>query len=653
MRRLTIATLAAAAAVTLGAAGPAAAQAPSVAAVMPPGGQQGAKATVSVNGGNLQGATAVLISGAGVEAAIKDAANAGALALDLTIAPDAAPGVREVRVVTPRGTSNAGRIWIGVYPQAGDTEPNNTLMAAQKLAKLPLTVAGAIGGGEDVDNYSFEASAGDTYVFDLVAARMASGLDGYLALYDSKGRIVASAIDSFDRDPRLIHTFKAPGTYVVQVRDTMYRGGGNFVYGLNLGKIPAITGYLPVAGRRGSTVNVQLQGVNLGGMATVPVQMPMDQDQVTLFPTTPAGPSTTPITLRATDLPEMSEGEPNDAAAQAMALPDGPIAVSGRIDKPGDVDLYRVKAAAAATYTFDLYGSRIGSRIDSVMRILDATGKEIQANDDAVGKDSRMNFNLAANTEYLVEVKGIDQRAGGDVFYRLELAPPAGADFSLRVTPDAINVGQAGSAVVTVNAVRTNGFSGPIELRVEGLPMGVSVSPALIPAGANSAQFTLTAAAGAAPGSMGQIKVIGKGTLGDKTVEHAAVGTETYVPPLAQAEQAKQRETVFLTSTVGPQPAYVLDLDQKAITVKRGQSVKVIVKTTRQMGQNGAIALTAAGQPANVTPTVAPIPQDKNEVEITIAAAANAPLVTQNIILSGNLNNNTQVAPALTVTITE
>jgi len=637
----------------VGVAAPASAQVPSVGFVFPPGGQLGQKATININGGNLQGATQVLVSGTGIQAQITKNTEAGALPVELTIAPDALPGARELRVVTPRGTSNTGRIWLAAYPDANEVEPNNQLPQAQKLEKLPVVVNGQINGGEDVDCFTFQANAGDAFVFDLASARMASALDGYLGLYDAKGKILQSALEGFDRDPRLIHTFKTAGTYTVQVRDSMYRGGGNFTYRLTMGKIPAVTGMLPMGGKRGDTVTVNLEGVNLGAMKSIPVQIPMNQDSVTVPVTTPDGMASAPVSLTAGNLEEIVEIEPNDKAAQANTVVELPMIINGRIDKAGDVDLFRIKPTTAGNLSFEIMGRRIGSRIDSFLRVLDPTGKEIQANDDAEGKDSRIVFAVAMNTEYLVEVRTMDRRSGGDVFYRLEIDPPAGPDFKLSMTPAELNVGLGGSVAITVTAARLAGYGGPIALRVEGLPAGLTASPAAIPAGAATAMFTLTADPGATPGAMSQIRVVGTATIDGKSVEHAVQPVEVYLPPLAAAEQTQRRPTLLLPATVMPQQAYALDIEPRAISVKKGMPVPIKIKVTRQMAATQAITITAAGQPANVAPALQNVAEKANEATVTLNVAANAPVGTYNVIISGNLANNIQAAPAFTLTITE
>jgi len=370
------------------------------------------------------------------------------------------------------------------------------------------------------------------------------------------------------------------------------------------------------------------------------------------------GPATGSISLVASDGNEVVEAEPNDAPAQATVIPDAPVVVNGRIDRRGDVDVYRFKPSAAGNLAFELYGRRIGSKMDPYLRIMDASGKDLQSNDDADGKDSRIVMGVQANTEYLIEVKMLDQNYGGDSYYRLAINPPAGQDFRLTVTPDALNVGQGGSTLVTVPIQRMNGFGGAVALKVEGLPPGVTASPAAIAAGAPSGQFTLTAEPAAMPGAMGQVRIVGTGKVGDKDVERVAQPTEGFVRPLEQPQPNQplpQRPTQILTATATQPTPYALTVapEQRAITVKRGQSVMIKVTAIRQMGQTAQIALTPGPLPGNVTLPAANIAANANEATITINVAAGAPLVTQNVIISGNLSNNVQVAPAISLTIVE
>src|SRR5207247_1530902 len=83
------------------------AQAPQIAAIFPPGGQLGSRVTARIEGVNLAGANAIIISEPGVQVkATGDGKDANGIPISLDIASDAAPGPREIRVITPKGASN-------------------------------------------------------------------------------------------------------------------------------------------------------------------------------------------------------------------------------------------------------------------------------------------------------------------------------------------------------------------------------------------------------------------------------------------------------------------------------------------------------------------------------------------------------------------
>ena len=63
--------------------------------------------------------------------------------------------------------------------------------------------------------------------------------------------------------------------------------------------------------------------------------------------------------------------------------------------------------------------------------------------------------------------------------------------------PKSFNVPRGGRVSVTVTADRRDGFDGPIDVELRGLPPGLSASPGRIPAGADTTVLMLAAAADA------------------------------------------------------------------------------------------------------------------------------------------------------------
>ena len=141
--------------------------------------QRGQTLDLAVNGANLAAVSSVgMGDGQGLEVSLakpeKDAKpNEAQARLKVVAGPDAAPGEREVRLISPTGVSNPLRLIVEQYPLLSDSEPNNTPQQAQS-APLPAVLIGRIGDRGDVDCYRFDARKGQHLVFDVIAARSGS-----------------------------------------------------------------------------------------------------------------------------------------------------------------------------------------------------------------------------------------------------------------------------------------------------------------------------------------------------------------------------------------------------------------------------------------------------------------------------------------------
>jgi hypothetical protein len=86
-------------------------------------------------------------------------------------------------------------------------------------------------------------------------------------------------------------------------------------------------------------------------------------------------------------------------------------------------DFYSFDAKKGDTVSIDVVASRIGSKLDPVLRVLDARGREIAFCEDASGaaRDCRLQFRPPASGEYMLEVRDIAYGGGPEYFYRLRL----------------------------------------------------------------------------------------------------------------------------------------------------------------------------------------------------------------------------------------
>jgi len=121
------------------------------------------------------------------------------------------------------------------------------------------------------------------------------------------------------------------------------------------------------------------------------------------------------------DLPAELEGGTNSAVASAQRA-----ACGAALDAATDdlaFDFYSFGAKKGETVSIDVVASRIGSKLDPVLRVLDAQKREMAFCEDASGaaRDCRVQFRPPATGEYLLEVRDIAYGGGPDYFYRLRL----------------------------------------------------------------------------------------------------------------------------------------------------------------------------------------------------------------------------------------
>jgi hypothetical protein len=432
--------------------------------------------------------------------------------ISIKVAANAAPGMRELRLAGPQGLSNPLRFEIGTLKETVELEPNEPQPDGDGMAAVPVpcTFNGQIQAG-DVDVLKFQAKRGRT----LVVKGHARSLIPYLAdavpgwfqmvvsVRDSKGREVAYGDDfRFDPDPVLMFKVPEDGEYALEIRDSIFRGREDFVYRVSVGELPFVTARDPLGGREGEPLELALLGWNLPANrlaadtgAGAPVRFTRVSSKLT---------TSNEVSYAVDVHPGVQESEPNGDASQANPL-SYPCVVNGRIDKPGDVDVFRIEGRAGMTVVVDVQARRLGSPLDSVVHVADEAGRILGWNDDSMEKDghlhlgegllthhadSRLVVRVVEDGPVMVRIADVQGRGGPEFGYRLRLVPP-GPDFELKVTPSVINAAPGAHVPLQVHVVRGSGFDGEIHLALEGAPAGFSLSGARIPARANGARLTL------------------------------------------------------------------------------------------------------------------------------------------------------------------
>lgn len=467
--------------------------------------------------------------------------------INIQIDPDAPVGERELRLQLRQGLTNAVVFKVGDLPETREAEPNDPQSRRGFLPEpvpltLPLTFNGQIMPG-DVDCFTFNAKAGQQIVIDADARELvpflADAVPGWfqavVRVLDSEGTEIAYADDfHFDPDPVMLFDPPADGIYTLEIRDSIYRGRQDFVYRVTLSERPYVTNIFPLGVKRGSSQKVKLSGWNLKREETQLAATSLNADvETTCFMN--GGALTNPVTFAVSEMDAIIETEPNNVIEQAQTVDPAHI-IEGRINRDDDKDVFRFTAKKGQNIVAEINARRLRSPLDSLVQILDASGKVLAWNDDVMDMDGFLHRDMGLQTDhadsYLIfeaPADGVyyarisDTRGhGGDAFaYRLRLSAPR-PEFQVITTPSVISQ-RVGSMLIDVYVLRRDGFNEPIELSLAEGTEDFTLQGATIPAGANHVRMTLTKTS-RREGGVEAVRLLATAKLGD------AVATKTAQP---------------------------------------------------------------------------------------------------------------------------
>jgi WD40 repeat protein len=202
-------------------------------------------------------------------------------------------------------------------------------------------------------------------------------------------------------------------------------------------------------------------------------------------------------------------------------------------------------------------------------------------NDDGgpgYGKDSRVFFDPPADGVYQVRVSDANRAGGPTYAYRLTVRPPR-PDFTIQFKPTAPKVWRGGAVPVTVTANRLDGFEGPIDVQLDGLPLPFHAPPTRIEAGQHSTAVALSAGSQPVTKKLPPLKIVARAEIGGREVRREAVGS-----PPAVIEPGDLVTTTNLSELV----------------IRPGTEAKLVVKVERRNGYTGRVPLDVRGLPHGV-----------------------------------------------------
>lgn len=447
------------------------AEAPDVKAFVPSGVQRGQTITVKVLGKAGSAPVQAWCNREQVTITVNEKGDE----LTVTAAPETPAGLCWIRLHNAEGSSALRPFFVGLLPEVNEEEPNNSVPQAKTVDAAGVTVNGVLHKGGEVDVFAVALEAGQTLVASVESARtLASPADCVLQVLSPQGFVLEQNDDDHGIDPQIVFPVPVAGTYYVRLfafpkdpNSTIgFAGGDDYVYRLTLTTGPFIDRLVPAAASDGSTS--LLRGWNLPDDAPAPA-LAIKDERV-------SGDLPFPGSWQLERMPLASGSlvvEP-DNVSDPLALP---AAVTGHIAAAAETDAYGFQATKGQSLRIAVVARGLDSPLDPVLKVLDADGKVLKEEDDA-GRDSfdpATTFEVPADGAYQVQVTDRFGHGGERYFYVLTIGEVR-PDVALSVEKDAWALKPGAPLELPVTVARTGTLPGQLEISIDGLPEGVTVS---------------------------------------------------------------------------------------------------------------------------------------------------------------------------------
>lgn len=493
--------------------------APRLLTTMPMGGKVGTEVDIAITGEYLDDTGEMVFSDPRITAKRKldPSGNPVSDHYIVKIAPDCPPGLYESRVMTRLGISSSRIFAVGTLNEVIQTKPNKTLATAMEL---PLnSVCNGTIADRAIDHFTFQGKKGQRLIVDCATRGIDSKLNATVIIADAAGRDLLVE----RRGGVLDFTVPKDGKYVIKIHELTFKGGNAFYYRLGLWEQAPAT---PIV-RQAAT-----QPVN--SFSWPPTGLPAQANS--------------------------REIEPNNTGAKAQRIT-LPCEIAGSFYPAADVDFFEFEAKKGEQWWIEVASERFGLPTDPSVLVQQVIKGEKGAPEKLtdileltdIPSPVRVSSNgyaydgppYNAGTSDLLGKLTIKE----DGLYRLQITDLFGGTRNdpnntyrlviRRAAPDFALVSWAmhmelrngdrnalskplslrGGATMALEVVafRRDGFDGPIDLTMEGLPKGVTAHGLKIPPGQSRGMMLITADQNA-PRGYANARFIGRSEIDGKPV---------------------------------------------------------------------------------------------------------------------------------------
>lgn len=419
------------------------------------------------------------------------------------VAPDVKPGIHWLRIQSPHGVSTMEPFAIGDFPIIEEDDENNNSVEEPQRIELNHTVQGRI-TEEDTDYYVITLSEGQRVSMELEGLRLSTSggrgriFDPRIGVFGPDGEEIAfSEFTSLLRqDPYLMFEAPADGDYIIELRDTTFRGHNLGYYRFHVGEYvrPAIAFPLGApAGEETLFTFIEDDGTVHEQAATVAGNI--DGVGEVFFESNGLRPQAG-NRVRVSDLRNVLADMPNFDREQATEVSgDLPVALNGILTEPGERAWFKMPLKGGTNLELTVHARPLGSPIDSWISIHNAEGRQLAENDDARSghPDSRLEFEVPEDGDYYIRIWDQLNRGGPTYAYRIEVdvQRPGITLSNPQFTTNnshyrqflTIPRGGYGAMLMTVNRRR---LADEVEFAIPDLPPGLELVSPRVPRGLNT-----------------------------------------------------------------------------------------------------------------------------------------------------------------------
>ncbi len=350
----------------------------------------------------------------------------------LEVAPDAEPGMREIRLWSPNaGVSVPRRFLVTAAPH----QPEPRYIAKSRpqppptVKSVPVVLDGQILPGE-VDCFKINLKKGISYCFKAYARTLlpfiGDAVPGHfqavLRIADAEDNELAFVDDwYFNPDPVMYFTPETDGVYTLEIRDNLFRGREDFVY-----------------------------------IVGVDEKKPEIEQFENPFPKLPCV--------------AIAEAEKKPVSTDAECC------LHGVLDRPDTVGTFTFSGKAGQAVALEVVARQIGSPVDGFMRLYAPDGGKIAESEGQpsllhIGEyvqyvDPYIALELPVTGTYKVVFTERTQKSGEEYQYWIRVGRPQ-PDFTVYSSLSAINFSADGWARIKFYVDRKNGFTNDVQIVAE------------------------------------------------------------------------------------------------------------------------------------------------------------------------------------------